>query len=52
MAFSRALKIEKLKAPHFRGPKGPGLQMTGALKKSKLSVTGERMELNTGKPPV
>ena len=30
-AFSRALKIEKLKAPLFRGPKGPGLQMTGAL---------------------
>ena len=30
-AFSRALKIEKLKAPLFRGPRGPGLQMTGAL---------------------
>ena len=30
-AFSRALKIEKLKAPLFRGPEGPGLQMTGAL---------------------
>ena len=29
-AFSRALKIEKLKAPLFRGPEGPGLQMTGA----------------------
>ena len=31
-AFSRALKTEKLKAPHllFRGPKGAGLQMTGA----------------------
>ena len=29
-AFSRALKIEKLKAPLFRGPKGAGLQMTGA----------------------
>ena len=28
-AFSRALNIEKLKAPLFRGPKG--LQMTGAL---------------------
>ena len=28
-AFSRALKIEKLKAPLFRGPEG--LQMTGAL---------------------
>ena len=31
-AFSRALKIEKLKAPLFRGPRGPGLQMTGALR--------------------
>ena len=30
-AFSRALKIEKLKAPLFRGPEGPGRQMTGAL---------------------
>ena len=30
-AFSRALKIEKLKAPLFRGPREPGLQMTGAL---------------------
>ena len=30
-AFSRGLKIEKLKAPLFRGPEGPGLQMTGAL---------------------
>ena len=29
-AFSRALEIEKLKAPLFRGPKGPGIQMTGA----------------------
>ena len=29
-AFSRALKIEKLKAPLFRGPEGAGLQMTGA----------------------
>ena len=25
MAFSRALKIEKLKAPLFRGPKGGGV---------------------------
>ena len=25
------MKIEKLKAPLFRGPEGPGLQMTGAL---------------------
>ena len=33
-AFSRALKIEKLKAPLFRGPEGgPGLQMTGASAK-------------------
>ena len=30
-AFSRALEIEKLKAPLFRGPKGAGIQMTGAL---------------------
>ena len=30
-AFSRALKIENLRAPLFRGPVGPGLQMTGAL---------------------
>ena len=30
-AFSRALKIEKLKAPLFRGPEGPWLKMTGAL---------------------
>ena len=27
----RALEIEKLKAPLFRGPEGPGIQMTGAL---------------------
>ena len=33
-AFSRALKIEKLKAPLFRGPEGAGLQMTGALPRS------------------
>ena len=30
-AFSRALEIEKLKAPLFRGPRGVGIQMTGAL---------------------
>ena len=30
-AISRALEIEKLKAPLFRGPRGPGIQMTGAL---------------------
>ena len=30
-AFSRALEIEKLKAPLFRGPEGPRIQMTGAL---------------------
>ena len=30
-AFSRALKIEKLKAPLSAAPRGPGLQMTGAL---------------------
>ena len=29
-AFNRALEIEKLKAPLFRGPRGPGIQMTGA----------------------
>ena len=27
-AFSRALEIEKLKTPLFRGPEGPGLRMT------------------------
>ena len=26
----RALENEKLKAPLFRGPEGPGIQMTGA----------------------
>ena len=31
MAFSRALKTEKLKAPLSPGPTEPGLQMTGAL---------------------
>ena len=33
-AFSRALEIEKLKAPLFCGPEGggAGIQMTGALK--------------------
>ena len=30
-AFSRALEIEKLKALLFRGPRGQGIQMTGAL---------------------
>ena len=35
-AFSRALKNEKLKAPLFRGPRGPGLQMTGALLYTKF----------------
>ena len=30
-AFSGALKIGKLKAPKFLGPKGPRIQMTGAL---------------------
>ena len=33
-AFSRDLKIEKLKAPLFPGPDGSGIQMTGALKVS------------------
>ena len=30
-AFSRALKIEKVNAPLFRGPEGAGATMTGAL---------------------
>ena len=29
-AFSGALEIEKLKPPLFRGPKGAGIQITGA----------------------
>ena len=35
-AFRRALEIEKFKAPLFRGPEGPGIQMTGALVMSGL----------------
>ena len=34
-AFSGALKIEKLKAPLFPGPRGPWIQMTGALIEQK-----------------
>ena len=37
-AFSRALKIEKLKAPPFRGPEGAGLQMIGAFRLTGSSL--------------
>ena len=42
-AFTRALKIEKLKAPLFPGPEGQGIQMTGALKWSLSAKCSGKM---------
>ena len=35
-AFSRALKIEKLKAPLFRGPEGTGASNDLCIKKGEI----------------
>ena len=37
-AFSEALKTEKLSAPLFTSPRGPWIQMTGALLESTRIV--------------
>ena len=40
--FSRALKIEKLKAPLFRGPEGAGATNDWCIAKKCGHLTGER----------
>ena len=44
-AFSGVLKIEKLKAPLFPAPRGPWIQVTGALKLNILMINGQLLYL-------
>ena len=39
MAFSRALKTEKLNAPLFPGPVGPWIQLTGARVRVRVELS-------------